>query len=329
MRASTSRLQHVLYVLIAAALLPRLAVAGFNPFKPLAPHQPARITVDIEQGDWGKADPRDIRLVLNSVVQEFDALVGSPHTHKLVLRVVPQGNSPKVLYERGAHGEYVVQLTARDERWYQYVYQFSHELCHVMSNFDHKDRVGGKVSAHNQWFEEALCETASLYGLKRLAQVWAERPPSRNLAGYAAVLEQYAARLAAQPHRHLDAGKTLESWYAEHRAELERSPYLREKNELVAAQLLALFERDPGLWRAIAYLNPQLASAAKPFTAYLGDWYAACPHGERPAAAAALALFGVDPARAMSATTAMDDRRLASSSAATSAHRATNGPDQP
>ncbi|MEO6624527.1 MAG: hypothetical protein ABIN37_06820, partial [Burkholderiaceae bacterium] len=271
----------VLFMLSASVAMHAGAEAKFDALDPLgtvrkdrAPKQQA-IAIDVAPGDWGNAKVRDIKRVLDSVAGELLTHAGISGGD-LSISVIPRHDSPKVLYERGAQGQYVIQLTARDERWFQYVFQFSHELCHVLSNFDHKATLGGeKVDESNQWFEEALCETASLFTLRRLAVVWETNPPTRNWSGYAPQFSAYASRLMSEPHRHLPAGQSFPDWYAQNQPSLSAHPYLREKNELVAANLLPLFEAHPELWQSIAYLNPKKTSDSKPFAQYLADWQAA------------------------------------------------------
>jgi hypothetical protein len=250
------------------------------------------VRIQVAPGHWGRAEPRDIQVVLESVAAEFRPLVARPAQGEVTVRVVPRGMAPRVLYERGAEGEYVVQLTARDERWFQYAYQFSHELCHILSNFDHKERQGDAVATGNQWFEESLCEAASLFTLKRMAANWEARPPGRKWIGYGPLFASYAQHLLAETHRYLPADQSFGQWYAENQAALRDNPYLREKNELVATMLLPLFEQDPRMWQAIAYLNASPASAAKSFSEYLADWHGACPVGTQEHVGKAAKLFG-------------------------------------
>lgn len=252
-----------------------------------------RIVITVAPGNWGSANVDDIRQILESVADEFRSQVGYQPENRLNIRVVPRGIAPRVLYERGPAGEYVVHLTARNERWFQYAYQFAHELCHIFSNFDHKELKGNEAITDNQWFEETLCETASLYTLKRLALTWAEAPPARKWTGYAPTFAAYVDYLMASEHRHLPASLSLEQWYRENRIPLKENPYQREKNELAATALLPLFEQAPGNWRAIAYLNPDKASAAKEFGDYLADWQAACPAEQKELVRQTMALFGL------------------------------------
>lgn len=250
------------------------------------------VLIQVATGNWGSADPRDIQLVLDSVASEFRPFVARPTPGVVKVRVIPRATAPRVLYERGAEGEYVVQLTARDERWFQYAYQFAHELCHILSNFDHKERHGDTVATGNQWFEESLCETASLFTLKRMAVSWEAKPPGRKWIGYGPMFASYAERLLAETHRHLPANQSFVQWYEDNRVALRDNPYLREKNELVATMLLPMFEQDPRMWQAISYLNASPASAAKPFSEYLADWHGACPKGTQEHVGKAMSALG-------------------------------------
>ena len=126
--------------------------------------------IRVAEGGWGNTPMDSLQLVLNSVAQE----VGSHFVGRDLgtIKVVAAGTNPMVLFEKDKDGEYVVQLSARDGRWYQFIYQFGHELCHIYSNFDNKEVVGGAVVRSNQWFEESLCEAAALYTLRKTASNW-------------------------------------------------------------------------------------------------------------------------------------------------------------
>jgi hypothetical protein len=279
-------------LLAAFAVVGRGALAAPEPSAGQAPAS-AGVLIQVTPGNWGSADPKDIQVVLDSVAREFRPFVARDDPGPVAVRVVPRTGSPRVLYERGPEGEYVVQLTARDDRWFQYAYQFAHELCHILSNFDHKERQGDMVASGNQWFEESLCETASLFTLKRMAVSWAEHPPGRKWIGYGPMFASYAQQLLAESHRRLPANQPFGQWYAENQPALHNNPYLREKNELVASMLLPLFEQDPSMWQAIAYLNANPASAGKSFSEYLADWHGACPSGTQEHVGKAMSLLGM------------------------------------
>ena len=187
-----------------------------------------------------------------------------------------------MLYERGVGGEYIIQLTARDQRWFQYAYQFAHELCHIASNFDHKEVTGDGVAQGNQWFEEALCETASLFTLKRLAASWESNPPRRDWAGYGEAFAAYARTLLSEPHRQLEKNESLGDWYAEHADSLREDPICAKRTRSWPRPCCHCSKGSPN-WQAITHLNPSRASAGKTFGDYLADWYATCPDKALPA----------------------------------------------
>lgn len=281
-------------VFAACLALQPATAASDNPLSKESRAARTKLSVKVAPGNWGGADPRDIETLLAAVADEFRSYVADAWQEPVEIRVVPRG-SPRVLYERGRGGEYVVQLSARSHNWFQYVYQFSHELCHIFSRFDHKEHHGEEVASGNQWFEESLCETAALYTLKHLAVSWADNPPARQWAGYGPTLAAYAEFLQGQAHRRLPAAHGIDRWYQENRESLSENPYLREKNEQLANALLPLFEQSPERWRAIARLNSDPASAGKDFPAFLGDWYLACPAEEREVVQQTMALFGFAP----------------------------------
>lgn len=256
------------------------------------------IAISVAPGNWGTAQLGDIQQVLESVADELRGQVSYPRETRLNIRVMPRTGSPRVLYQRGPNGEYRVHLTARNERWFQYAYQFSHELCHIFSNFDHKEIKDNEAVTDHQWFEETLCEMASLSTLKHLARTWAKTPPAGKWAAYAPTFARYADHLLAEEHRRLPAGQSLSQWYREHGMALRESPYQREKNELAASALLPLFDKEPGNWQAIIYLNPDQAGHLKGFDDYLTAWHAACPSGQKELIRQTMALFGLTPASA-------------------------------
>ncbi len=262
-----------------------------------------RLAIHVVKGDWGNADPRDIEKLLYSVAQELWAYF--PKRSLKPILVVPAAGNPLTQYEKGPHGEYIVHLSAKDRRWSQYAYQFAHEFAHILSNYD---RHGGKTAAHNQWFDEAVCEAASLFTLRRLAESWQlseEAPPYLHWKEYAPAFERYAEHFLEEAHRRLPAGVTLAAWYREHQLRLRRDPYLREKNELVANILLPLFEENPEYWGAIGYLNLEEEDATGSFEQYLANWYRNAPDQYKPFIEKTIRMFGLQPQTAVAAATSV------------------------
>ena len=244
-----------------------------------------RVRITVREGGWGNANTRDIRDVLVAVARELQERIPGRPLAPIV--VSHSTRSPISLYERGPRGEYQVLLTARDDRWAGYVYEFAHEFCHILGNYDRHPHFQG-AGAH-QWFEEALCEVSSLYTLQRFAAEWELAPPSPRLRAYAQELQASADRFLAEKHRQLPPGQTLAAWYAENARRLRGSAYDRDRNEVVATQLLPLFEENPQLWEALGYLN--LDAPGGSFEEYLRTWRDNAPPGMRDSISYVMALF--------------------------------------
>ncbi|WP_084150665.1 tripartite tricarboxylate transporter substrate-binding protein [Azohydromonas australica] len=244
-----------------------------------------RVRITVREGGWGNANTRDIRDVLVAVARELQERIPGRPLAPIV--VSHSTRSPISLYERGPRGEYQVLLTARDDRWAGYVYEFAHEFCHILGNYDRHPHFQG-AGAH-QWFEEALCEVSSLYTLQRFAMEWQVDPPSPRLQAYAQELQASADRFLTEKHRRLAPGQTLAAWYAENAQRLRSGAYDRDRNEVVATLLLPLFDENPELWEALGYLN--LDAPGGSFEQYLRTWHDNAPPELRDSISYVMALF--------------------------------------
>lgn len=227
------------------------------------------LTIRVTNDGWGEGRIQDIEKVLYSAAGEILAYV--PNKRDLAIIVRHSEDRPRTLYQRGTNGEFIVLLTAKDRYWSQYAFQFSHEFCHVLA-------MNSKATDNpNQWFEESLGETASMFALRRMAITWRSSPPYPNWKDYASSLHVYAQNRINQSHRQLPSGVTFEEWFEENEESLREDPYLREKNGIVANKLLSLFEEEPDGWAAVTFLNLSQPSRAQSFEQYLNDWHARVP----------------------------------------------------
>ncbi|MCY4375686.1 MAG: hypothetical protein OXC31_18150 [Spirochaetaceae bacterium] len=146
------------------------------------------------------------------------------------------------------------------------MYQFSHELCHVLTNFDrHKGH-------RHRWFDESLCELASLFVLHRLAELWKESPPEAipDAAGFAFNHQTYAERISASYPR--PSRDEFSEWFAGVLPKLEADPYARELCGTIAVGLRGAFQADPTLWQDCGHLNHWDPNADPAFRDYLDSW---------------------------------------------------------
>lgn len=221
---------------------------------------------------WGVASPRDVEAVLRSAAAELWQYFPG---RSLEPFVVTRGyTGPIVHYRRNALGEIVMRLDTHDRYWCQYAYQFAHEFCHILCGFDDDDWNG------NDWFEETLCETASLFVLRALARTWRERPPYPHWRTFAPQFAEYAGRLLR--NRESVAPDDLGRFLRRHENRLRNNPAARNLHGTMAAALLPVFEASPTDWEAVTWLNARKSPHGQPFADYLHQWLRACPPHRRP-----------------------------------------------
>lgn len=237
----------------------------------------ARLPIEVREGGWGAAQVKDIEAVLGSVAGVLLPYFPGHESDRIQVEFSTQG--PQVLLDKSANGAHRVILNVRDTRWDQFAYQFSHELCHIFSNYGQRAGAGGAVAREHQWFEETLCETVSLFTLDRLSASWGRSPPHPRWKEYAPAFRDYADRLLSQEHRRSPG--TIAAWYEANRGELQTHPYLRDRNERLASALLPLFQNTPGSLASIAFLNRERRDSSGSFKAYLQAWYDCCPPEHR------------------------------------------------
>ncbi|MEC8044024.1 MAG: hypothetical protein VX130_05470 [Verrucomicrobiota bacterium] len=223
--------------------------------------------IQILSKDWGNGHPDDIKKVLEStasVLFRYGVQVPNPS-----ILVGQSANGPIVLHQRGDKGEYLINLNTKDRYWCQYAFQFSHELGHILCGFK-------KGDSSNMWFEESLCEVASLFSLLQLQLLWREKPPYPNWISYAPEFKKYVEQRISQNQKF--EIKDLSIWFANNELYLRKNPTDRKKNLAVACKLLPLLEEQPENWSACAYLNKQKSNEFKTFPQYLDDWRNACKY---------------------------------------------------
>lgn len=227
-------------------------------------------TLKIES-EWGNANPVDVKAVLDSASEVISAYVGNRSLGTVIIRNDSKG--PISLYERGPNNEYIVMLDVKGRYWAQLAYQFSHEMCHLLTNYD----LAPNNITRQQWFEESICEAFSLFVLKKMADQWETEAPYPNWKSYAVELERYADEMLGQEHRSFTTN--LSQWYQKHRDTLEGNPYAEERrlNEKFATHLLQLMDNQPGQWGVLNYLNLGEDTGDRSFARYLSDWYLHAP----------------------------------------------------
>lgn len=231
----------------------------------------------VADGDWGKSTRRDVFMVARSVVQSFpEATEQAAVAPLLVEPTVGPDHGPITLVERSSAGQVRIRVDGRDCFWARLAFQFAHEFCHVLSNFRAEP-----CPYPWQWVDEALCETASLFALLRMAESWKTSPPYPQWADYARALETYAQKRLHDADSVL-AGAAFAPWLASRLGALGADPYLREDNKVIARTLLPLLQAEPDAWRAVRYLNQWASAGVSTLADYFSAWRSATPEPLQP-----------------------------------------------
>jgi len=231
------------------------------------------------------ASAQDIKAVCDSAGRELWRFFPGYKIEPFVVTRSRQG--PIVLFKRNPRGEIVLKLDTESTYWSQYSYQFAHEFCHVLCGFD-EDYQG------NKWFEETLCETASLFAMRSMAAAWADDPPYPHWKDYRHSLRKYADDVIAKREKVLEIyEKGLRGFYLAHQEQLQSNSGDRELNGAMSVVFLRLFEQQPERWEAVRWLNASPSPKGETFQQYVQKWHNAVPDRHKPFVKRVAGLYGV------------------------------------
>ena len=233
------------------------------------------INIRVRAGGFGGASAADITAVLQSAAGELSRYW--PRTQLPSIDVYHRADHPQTDSRRAAGNRIAIGLTARDNHWAQYSFQFAHECCHALINYSNDERGLGRDRRYaNLWLEESLCETASLFTLRALSRSWLIAPPYAAWRDYAPWFSAYAQERLALPEHHLPAGTSFVIWFRANEPALRQDSTRRDSNTIVAAQLLPIFEKEPRGWGALAFFS-RAANPNQSLSQHFTKWRSGCP----------------------------------------------------
>ena len=225
----------------------------------------------ISKGNWGDVREDEIHTVLQSATEVFKPY--SPILKNNKIRVYKTESYPKIHYDKDEDGFHRIKISAKGRFWCQYVFQFSHELGHLIC----KTKRGNSA---NDWFEETLCETASLFALNQLSKTWSNNPPFPNWKSYAKEFRNY--RIKRVKESAYPDNFVISSWWKNNRNILSKNANLRKQNLWMAIQILDIIEKQPrAAWSACEWLNHSKNYVPQNLEQYLQNWKSACPQSEQ------------------------------------------------
>ena len=222
---------------------------------------------------WGMALSIDVQLLLEDTASHLKRLMRDQVGGTVIVVPAPCDDfTPRTHYRPSPNDPFFIQLTATNRSWAQFAYEFAHEICHVLSGYE---RMRG---SRNSWFHEVLCELASVFTLRRMAEGWPSSPPYPNWATYAAELSTYADKYLSREERRLPTSMTLSAWLLSEEDSLRQDCCKRDKNAVVAYTLLPIFESEPAGWNAIR----RLPNSSAMFEDYLREWHSLVEPLDKP-----------------------------------------------
>ena len=239
--------------------------------------------IDITLASDFKAPPANVSAVLSSAAESIWRHCPSTRWQTPGFEVFLSPDYPIAAFDHRANGRIAIGVTTTGTYWSQYAFQFSHEFAHALAGHANDWRKPWiREKRANHWLEESICETASLFALRAMAESWRTHPPYPNWRDYAQSLRNYADDRLRETERTLPADANFIRWLAANESSMRSNSVQREKNNVVARHLLPVFERTPSGWEAVTFLN--LGKRRDPnltLSQHLADWREAAPPKHR------------------------------------------------
>lgn len=198
----------------------------------------------VECSEFGNFNRDIVMDFLRMVQQNFYLWLGGQPEDERYCVIIYHDKYPMCIKCGSNH---IIQLCTHDNYWCQWVYQFSHEYCHHLINGPSGNGVRGMM-----WFEETVCELASIHNLYEMV-LFCTASPNKIRLRYAQAVQDYlyAHLLSLQPSRQYTCGEFLSL----HTEELAQPVYHREIYSGIASYMLPLFLANPNLWKIILHFG--------------------------------------------------------------------------
>ena len=233
---------------------------------------PRELRFDVKD-EFGGASTSNIEALLASVAKELWQHGGNVTFTTNRFSIYRNEKYPITHFKHDDQDRIVIGLNTEGLYWAQYSYQFAHEFCHAL--IDHtnaKQKQWHGLSHANHWLDECLCETASLFALRAMSRTWRKSPPFPNWKSFAPKLAKYVDERLMQPAHRLPDGTVFTEWFAQELPSLRKQPTQREKNTIIASQLLPVFEAQPSGWEAVTMLKLGLRDEQRSLEDHLKEW---------------------------------------------------------
>ncbi|HEY2343715.1 MAG TPA: hypothetical protein VGH90_11815, partial [Chthoniobacteraceae bacterium] len=197
---------------------------GVAPLRAADAQRPLDIQVDLD--GFGDVNAADVCAVTLSAAGEIWKYCPNTRFEEPGFKIYHRQDVPITDYKHTADGRIAIGLATEGRTWARMAFQFAHEFCHALAGHSNNWQSLVRNSGANMWFEESLCETASLFSLRAMGVDWETAPPYPNWRDYARRLTSYAQDRIEAPDHQLPTGVAFQSWFRQHHLEMRKSPAL-------------------------------------------------------------------------------------------------------
>ena len=214
--------------------------------------------IDLEEKGFGVFNDSVIRCLLESVKDYYSSVGVDSEKQILILH----RDGQPMCCKSPEDSTHIILLSASENYWCQWVYQFAHEYCHHLIDGELTGETSGL-----KWFEESLCHVASFVCLLNFARI-CEIDPS--LRFYVPCVYLYVRDLLSEEEsKKPDLSCFLDSLmrpiskdrmqplhhFIETRMGVLTTTYSTEDYKIIARALFPHFYNNEKLWRIIPYLG--------------------------------------------------------------------------
>ena len=197
------------------------------------------------------------------------------------------GQYPIAIWPAPDQKELEIRIYTFATYWSQLTYQYAHEYCHMFVRYWLFGGGNGAWTATNpslnhanMWFQESLCEMASLWALQYVGQEWEKGSPPEGERPYPHwggqgnnLIDYYKNHVKGR--KTFDSPKECYEWMQANMAGLKKGS--RDLNTIVAMQLLPLFMEKPLTWEVFPYMNLGGQDKDQSLRTHLRAWHKAAP----------------------------------------------------
>lgn len=234
--------------------------------------------------DWGMIADVDVKKLCQNIVDHFEEHLrpeNEIHNNVNVFRTFESNSHARL--DPDPHVKYKIgillhtgDMKIRVDDFYYFIYNFSHEFCHILHNFEVVT-----IGNPNLWFHEGIAFMSSIWALRQMAETWKKDSPfgthvaqDGGRASFSDNFNHYAnAYLNVFPGYQFDG--TGEEWLKQHENVL-RDEFFQTGGFTqyhLAAQLtfkfLPIFEEHPEAWNAVR----KMPATKGKMHEYMQEWY--------------------------------------------------------